>query len=84
VQSYAHQYKQPHIQLLHGTTEEEKDVGIYISPSLKPGNHCRKAANKAQAVPKQTAKNFHYTDKNTFLKLYKQYVRPQLEFASSA
>jgi hypothetical protein len=32
-----------------GTPEEEKDVGVYINPSLKPGAHCT-AANKPMAV----------------------------------
>ncbi len=67
-----------------GTTEEEKDVGIYVNPSLKPGTHCKKAANKAMAVLKQITNCFHYRDRNVFLKLYKQYVRPHLEFASPA
>ncbi len=29
-------------------------------------------------------KNFHYRDRRTFVRLYKQYVRPHLEFASPA
>jgi hypothetical protein len=69
---------------LLGTTEEEEGVGVYITPTLKPGEHCRKAANKAMGVLKQITKCFHYRDKNTFLKLYKRYVRPHLEFASPA
>jgi hypothetical protein len=36
-----------------GTTEEEKDVGVYINPSLKPRAHCKKAANKEMAVLRQ-------------------------------
>jgi hypothetical protein len=31
-----------------GTTEEEKDVGAYVNPSLKPSNHCKREADKAQ------------------------------------
>jgi hypothetical protein len=56
-----------------GTTEEEKDVGIYVNPSLKPGMHCKKAANKAMAILKQITNCFHYWDRKVFLKLYKQY-----------
>ncbi len=33
-----------------GTTEEEKDVGVYVNHSLKPSNHCKRAADKARAV----------------------------------
>jgi hypothetical protein len=32
----------------------------------------------------QTRRNFHSRDRFTFVKLYKQYVRPHLEFASQA
>lgn len=46
--------------------------------------YCKRAANKAMAVLRQITKCFHYRDKNIFLKLYKQYVRPHLEFASPA
>jgi hypothetical protein len=35
-------------------------------------------------VIEQIAKKFHYRDKHTFFTLYKQYVRPQLECATSA
>jgi ribonuclease P/MRP protein subunit RPP40 len=33
-----------------GTTEEEKDVGVYVNPTLKPSNHCKRVAEKARAV----------------------------------
>ena len=36
----------------------------------------------AGAVLRQIAKNFHFRDKSTFRKLYIQYVRPHMEFAS--
>jgi ribonucleases P/MRP protein subunit RPP40 len=32
----------------------------------------------------QLHKNFHYRDRHVFVKLYKQYVRPHLEFATPA
>ena len=71
-----------------GTTlsvvEEEKDIGITVCRNLKPSKHCKKAAGTAGAVLRQLARNFHYRDKNIFKKLYVQYVRPHLEFASPA
>jgi hypothetical protein len=67
-----------------GKTEEEKDVGIWITKNLKPTVQCHKAASRAKAVLNQLARNFHYRDRYTFMKLYKQYVRPHLEFASPA
>ncbi len=73
---------------LNGTklavTEEEKDVGVQINKNLKPANHCKRVSLGAEAVLKQITRNFHYRDRRTFIKLYKQYVRPHLEFASPA
>jgi len=64
--------------------EEEKDLGIRITKSLKPSMHCREAAAKANGVLKQILNAFHYRDRRTFLGLYKQHVGPHLEFASCA
>jgi hypothetical protein len=65
-----------------GTTQEEKDVVVYVIPMLKPSTRCKKAADKAFSVIKQITKN--YGDKHTFLKPCKQYIRPRREFASPA
>jgi hypothetical protein len=67
-----------------GTTEEERDIGVTITKNLKPSAQCSKAAGRATAVLGQIRRNFHYRDRHTFLKLYKQYVRPHLEFAVPA
>jgi hypothetical protein len=56
--------------------EEEKDVGIIVHKSLKPTRQCEKAAATATGVLHQIIKNF--------LKLYTQYVRPHLGFATPA
>ena len=63
---------------------EEKDIGITITNNLKPAKHCQKAAGMAGAVLTQLSKNFHYRDRHVFKKLYIQYVRPHVEFASPA
>lgn len=65
-------------------TLEEKDIGVYMTRDLKPSTHCGRAANMATSVLRQIQKNFHYRDRHTFVKLYVQYVRPHLEFASPA
>ena len=57
---------------------------MLVHKSLKPTRHCKKAAATAGAVLKTISRNFHYRDRNIFLRLYKQYVRPHLEFASPA
>jgi predicted YcjX-like family ATPase len=64
--------------------EEEKDVGVIIHKSLKPSRQCERAANTAMGILAQIAKCFHYRDKNIFVKLYTQHVRPHLEFATPA
>jgi hypothetical protein len=55
-----------------------------MTKNLKPAAQCQKAATQAKAVPNQLTRNFHYRDRHTYMKLYKQYVRPHLEFASPA
>jgi hypothetical protein len=67
-----------------GVTEEERDIGVVITKNLKPSEQCSKAAGRATAVLNQLKRNFHYRDRHTFMKLYKQYVRPHLEFSSPA
>ena len=66
------------------TVEEERDIGVLIHKSLKPSRHCESAASTAARVLAQIKRNFHYRDKNTFKKLYCQYVRPHLEFSVPA
>jgi len=67
-----------------GTTEMERDVGVLMNKSLKPPDQCEAAAGRAMSVLGQLRRNFHYRDRNTFIKLYKQYVRPHLEFSVPA
>ncbi len=67
-----------------GTTQEERDIGVTITRNLKPSAHCNKAAGRAMAVLSQIKWNFHYRDRHIFVKLYKQYARPHLEFAAPA
>ena len=51
---------------------------------MKLTKQCQKAAQTASSVLGQITRAFHYRDRNTFIKLYKQYVRPHLEFAVTA
>jgi hypothetical protein len=64
--------------------EEEKDIGVIVQNNLKPTKQCEKASNMAAAVLRQIERNFHYRDKRVFVRLYKQYVLPHLEFSSPA
>ncbi len=65
-------------------TEEERDIGVIVSKNLKPASQCKKAARVAQTVLSQKSRAFHYRDRHVFIRLYVQYVRPQLEFAVPA
>ena len=65
-------------------SKEEKDLGVLIHDSLKPSSQCIKAVKKANQVLGQMARAFTYRDKFTWVKLYKQYVRPHLEYAIQA
>jgi hypothetical protein len=64
--------------------DEERDVGVIIHKSLKPSRQCEKAANTAGAVLRLIQRNFHFRDRKIFVDLYKQYVRPHLEFSVPA
>jgi hypothetical protein len=64
--------------------EEETDVGVTVQQNLKPTKQCQKAANTARAVLRTVQRNFHYRDKHVFVRLYKQYIRPHLEFSTPA
>ena len=65
-------------------TKEERDIGVVLSNNLKPTAQCKKAAQTANAVLGQILRAFHFRDRHTFLDLYKQQVRPHLEFPVAA
>jgi hypothetical protein len=65
-------------------TEEERDIGVCMSKTLKPSTQCAQAAKTAQTVLSQITRAFHYQDRHIFKRLYIQYMRPHLEFASVA
>jgi ribonucleases P/MRP protein subunit RPP40 len=66
------------------TTTSEKVVGVIISDKLKPSAQCQQAAMATNRVLGQIQRAFHYRDRHTYVKLYVQYVRPHLEFATPA
>ena len=65
-------------------SEFERDIGVKVHHTLRPSLQCKEAAQRANAVLGQISRSFHFRDRRTFIKLYKQYVRPHLEFAVSA
>ena len=66
------------------TTEVERDIGVVVHRSLRPSTQCAEASRRANVVLGQITRAFHYRYKSTFVKLYKQFVRPHLEFSVPA
>ena len=65
-------------------SREEKDLGVIVTNKLSVSTQCVKAAKTANAVLGQISRAFHFRDKDIFTGLYKQYVRPHLEYAAQA
>ena len=66
------------------SVDEEKDLGVLITNSCTPSRQVSAAALKANQVLGQLLRSFTYRDRNTFIRLYKQYVRPHLEYCVQA
>ena len=60
-------------------TDEEKDLGVYITKDLKWSTQCSKAASKAMQTLGLIKRNFSQLDKHSFVVMYNTYVRPVLE-----
>jgi hypothetical protein len=65
-------------------TECEKDLGVYVDPSLHFSQHCQKAAKKANSMLGLIRRSFSYLDREMVHQLYKGLVRPHLEYANAA
>jgi predicted YcjX-like family ATPase len=63
---------------------QEKDLGVIVQDTVKQAAQCAKAARTAQSVLGQITRAFRYRDRKVFSQLYKQYVRPHLDFATQA
>ena len=57
---------------------------MMIQQSLRPSLQCARAAKKANSVLGQLLRGVGYRDKKHYIDLYKTYVRPQMEYCSSA
>ena len=62
----------------------EKDLGVVITGDLKPSRQCAAAAARANRVLGLVKRNFNSFSKEIVLNLYKQLVRPHLDYAAQA
>ena len=58
----------------------EKDLGLWVTSSLKPSLQCDKAAANATRIMVMLKRTFSCMSKELFVFLYKTYVRPHLEY----
>lgn len=58
---------------------EEKDLGIYVSSNLQPSKQCATSVSKANKMLRSIRKSFSHIDRESFLILYKTFIRPNLE-----
>ena len=65
-----------------GTTEEEKDLGVFFGPNLNFTHHVHKVAAKANKMIGLIKRSFANLSKDVFVLLYKALVRPHLEYCS--
>jgi len=62
----------------------EKDVGVYISNDAKPSVHCQQIYLKANRMLGFVKRNIISRHLSILLNMYKSFVRPHLEYCSSA
>jgi ribonuclease P/MRP protein subunit RPP40 len=65
-------------------TESERDLGVIISSNGKTSEQVWAAVSKATRILGLMRKTFRFFNKELFKHLYPTFIRPHLEFASSA
>nr|VZI51988.1 unnamed protein product [Spirometra erinaceieuropaei] len=61
--------------------DAQKDLGVWVTASLKRSLHCSKVAKSAMSVLYLVKKAFSTFNKDIFVKVFRSFVWPQLEFA---
>ena len=64
--------------------QKEKDLGVYLDSSLKPSKQCVESARRANWILGLIRRHFKFLHKDVVIRLYKQMVRPHLEYAVQA
>ena len=65
-------------------TTKEKDLGVMLTPDLKPSEQVARAASAANSMLGRIKRTFTCMDKEMFLPIYKTLVRPRMEHAIQA
>ncbi|BHF60732.1 hypothetical protein SprV_0100369800 [Sparganum proliferum] len=61
--------------------DAQKDLDVRVTASLKPSPHRSKVAKSAKSVLYLVKRDFSTFDKGRFVKVFRTFVRPELEFA---
>ena len=62
---------------------EEWDLGIIFQDDLKFNKHIFTKVQKANSMLGLIIRSFDYLDKNSYIRLYKAMIRPQLEYGNA-
>ena len=71
-------YYMGELELRH--TEEEKDLGVYITTNMKFSKQCAESVKKANRVIGMIKRNFTNFDRDVIMMLYKSLVRPHIDY----
>jgi hypothetical protein len=61
----------------------EKDLGVFVDPTLKFSIHCQKSASKANRILGMIRRSFDHLDGEMLTQLYKGLIRPHLEYGNA-
>ncbi|BHF84286.1 hypothetical protein SprV_0902743700 [Sparganum proliferum] len=64
--------------------DAQKDLGVWITTSLKFSLQCSKVAKSAMSILYLVERAFSFFDEDCFAKVFRTFVRPHLEFAIQA
>ena len=64
------------------STTEQKDLGVWTTPTMNFTMHCHKAASKANQALGMIKRNFKYMSNSSLMILYKTFVRSHLEYCA--
>ena len=65
-------------------TVKENDLGVTMNANMKVSEQCRIATSKGNQVLGMIRRNITYKDKSLIVALYKEIVRPHLEYCIQA